>query len=158
MHAVATSMKLGDPHILAAMDGLESSDKDKAPSSFLTQDSSSREEPTALFFAIFGLIYEALAASSADATPSPELRRNAIIALEALKSLVRPEYSGKALLEPTIFDEFTSLCYRMGLTESAGVQSHIVEVVAAFATSQKDNMQSVAKTYVGYFFSLVYKC
>ncbi|KAL5476373.1 hypothetical protein ACEPAI_3473 [Sanghuangporus weigelae] len=137
MHAVATAMKLGDPHVLAAMDGLESCETNKQPS--LIQNS--REEPTALFFAIFGLIYEALAASSADATPSPELRQNAVIALEALKSLVRPEYAGKALLDPAIFDEFTSLCYRMAMTESAFVQTHLVEAVAAFATSQRDNMQ-----------------
>lgn len=145
MQAVATAMKLGDPHILAAMDGLESTEMNKQPS--LIQNSAPREEPTALFFAIFGLVYEALAASSADATPSPELRQNAIISLEALKSLVRPEYSGKALLEPTIFDEFTSLCYRMAMTESASVQTHLVEAVAIFATSQKENMGGGENVY-----------
>ncbi|EJD04810.1 clathrin-coated vesicle protein [Fomitiporia mediterranea MF3/22] len=143
LHAVATAMKVGDPYILAAMDGLESTDlnnKDNPPTLIQSNSSSSREEPTALFFAIFGLIYEALATSSADATPSPTVRQNAIIALEALKSLVKPEYSGKALLESTIFDEFTSLCYRMAMTESAAVQTHLVEAVAVFATSQKESM------------------
>lgn len=138
-------MKLSDPYVLAAMDGLESVDTQKLP---LVQNVSSRAEPTALFFAVFGLIYEALAVSSADATPSPELRQNAITALKALKSLVKPEYSGRAILDPTIFDEFTSLCYRMAMTESAAVQVHLVETVASFATSQKDNMQGGSKTFV----------
>lgn len=146
MHAVAAAMKANDPYILAAMDGLEKVDNSE-PSLIGHATSTTREEPTALFFALFGLVYEALAASSADATPSKDLREHAIIALEATKSLVRPEYSGKALLEPTIFDEFTGLCYRMAVTESATVQVHLVEAVAVFATSQKDNMGTSAITY-----------
>ncbi|KAI5117719.1 hypothetical protein M0805_001805 [Coniferiporia weirii] len=138
LHAIATAMKLGDTCVLAAMDGLESVDGEGSPSS--VQGMANREEPSALFFAIFGLVYEALASSSADATSSPKLRQNAIIALEALKGLVRPEYSGKALLEPTIFSEFTGLCYRMSMTESAAVQVHLVEAIAIFATSQKQNL------------------
>lgn len=133
MSAVSTSMKLRDPYVLAAMDGLDS------PPSESLSSSKPRAEPTALFFAIFGLICEALALSSADSTPSAEIRRNVIIALETLKSLVKPEYSGNALLESSIFDEFSSLCYRMAMTESASVQSHLVEVIASFAVSQKVN-------------------
>ena len=111
-------MKTNAAHILLAMDGLESSDGNSAVAS----SSSGREEPTALVFALFGLTYEALAVSSADATPSAKMRHNALIALEALKSLVKPQYSGRALLDPPIFNEFTSLCYRMAMTESAAVQ------------------------------------
>ncbi|THH07979.1 hypothetical protein EW145_g3009 [Phellinidium pouzarii] len=144
LHAVSTAMKANDVYVLAAMDGLGNADREKTPS--LIQNLTTREEPTALFFAIFGLIYEALASSSADGTPSTKLQQNAIIALEALKSLVRPEYSGKALLEPTIFDEFTGLSYRMAMTESAAVQIHLVEAVAAFAISQKENMASSSRS------------
>ena len=141
MHAVATAMKLQDPYVLAAMDGLESpTNASQAPSS-----SKVRAEPTALFFVVFGLICEALSLSSADSTPSAETRRNAIIALETLKSLVKPEYSGNALLDASIFDEFSSICYRMAMTESASVQSHLVEAIASFAVSQKENIIARAR-------------
>ncbi|KAH8115151.1 clathrin-coated vesicle protein [Phellopilus nigrolimitatus] len=146
LHAVATAMRLGDPYVLAAMDGLEKVENERPP---LIRNTSIREEPTALFFAIFGLVYEALASSSADATPSEALRRNAMIALEALKSLVKPEYSGKALLDPTIFDEFNSLCYRMAMTESTAVQIRLVEAIAVLATSQKENMTNWFKNASG---------
>ena len=132
-------MKSGDPIVLAAMDGIEPSD-----SNALIPNQPNREEPTAMFFAIFGLAYEALAASSADATSSPVLRQNAVIALEAMKSLVRPEYSGKVLLEPSLFQEFRDLCYRMALTESAIVSRHLVEMVASFATSQRDRLNDAS--------------
>ena len=141
MHAVATAMAANDPHVLAAMDGLDAPANAPPP----PREPKARTEPTALFFAIFGLIYEALARSSADSTPSPEIRRDAIVALETLKSLVRPEYSGNALLESTVFDEFTSLCYRMAMTESASVQSHLVEVISSFAVSQKQNISGLLR-------------
>ena len=99
-----------------------------------------RSEPTALFFAVFGLVFEALAASSADARPTTQLRAHAVIALQALASLVRPEYAGRALLDPPVFDELANLCYRMAMTESAPVQCHLVEVLSAFAVSQKDRL------------------
>ena len=120
------------------MDGLEPGDGNA------TVSSAERDEPAALFFALFGLIFEALAASSADATPSAKLRRNALIALDALKSLVKPIYSGKALLDPPILSEFLSLSYRMAMTESAATQVHLVEVISAFATSQATNIRGLA--------------
>ena len=141
MHAVATAMALDDPFILAAMDGYDTAEM-KPETLKLNCD---REEPTAMFFALFGLIYEALVSSSADANPSTKTQQNAIIALEALKSLVKPEYSGKSLLDNTILDEFTSLCYRMALTESAVVQIHLLETVAAFANSQADRLKALAQ-------------
>lgn len=129
-------MQKRDPYILAAMDGQETTGQKAS----LTEDQNQREEPTAMFFALFGLVYEALATSSADATSTTALRQNAIVALEALKSLVKPEYSGKAIFEPVIFDEFTSLCYRMAMTESPAVQIHLVDAIASFASSQKHRL------------------
>lgn len=133
-------MKLGDPYILLAMDGMDSTDEGPASSA-----TAQRDEPTALFFALFGLIYEALSASSADATPSAKLRRNALIALNALKSLVKPAFSGRALFDPPIFSEFMSLCYRMAMTESAAAQVLLVEVISVFATSQAGNINALLK-------------
>ncbi|TDL16333.1 clathrin-coated vesicle protein [Rickenella mellea] len=135
MQAVATAMKANDPNILAAMDGQETVD-----TSTQSDKASLRQEPTAMFFALFGLVFEALASSSADSTSTIALRQNAVTALETLKSLVKPEYSGAALLDPVIFDEFTSLCYRMAMTESAAVQVHLAEAVASFSSSQKERL------------------
>jgi hypothetical protein len=124
-------MQASDPHILAAMNGTE-----------VTQGPTlvNRKEPTPFFYVIFGLVYEALATSSADATSSAARQASVVAALEALKCLVRPEYSGNAMLEPTIFDEFISLCYRMGMTEAPVVQVHLVEMLAVFAGAQSTTL------------------
>jgi hypothetical protein len=115
------------------MDGLEFHPESKAPSV------GKREEPTVFFFVIFGLVCEALSTSSADSALTSSTRQTLVIsALQALKCLVRPEYSGKAIREPTIFDEFISLCYRMAMTESASIQVHLVEVLSNLAASQDD--------------------
>ncbi|KAF8998676.1 armadillo-type protein [Cyathus striatus] len=131
LEAVATTMQAGDPHILAAMDGRElAKNETSAPPT-------KRDEPTALFFVVYGLVYEALTTSSADSITTSSVRETMVIsALKALKSLVRPEYSGNAIMEPTIFDEFMGLCYRMAMTEPANVQVHLVEVVGALASTR----------------------
>src|SRR4051812_24444849 len=121
LQAVATAMQTGDPHILAAMDGKEVVQQSKDLIS-----TNERKEPTAFFYIIFGLVYEALATSSADSSSSSNRDSGVVSALQALKCLVRPEYSGNAILEPTIFEEFISLCYRMGMTESPAIQVHLV--------------------------------
>lgn len=124
-------MECGDLHIHAAMDGQEFHSRAK-PSNL-----GKHEEPTTFFFVIFGLVYEALATSSAESTSAASARQALVIsALQALKSLVRPEYSGRAIREPTIFEEFISLCYRIAMTESAKVQVHLVEMLSIFAASQ----------------------
>jgi hypothetical protein len=124
-------MECDDPHIYAAMSGQESYIGLK-PS-----DSSKREGPTAFFFVILGLVYEALATSSAESTSGASARQALVIAaLQALKSLVRPEYSGKAFRDPTIFEEFISLCYRIAMTESARIQVHLLDMLSIFAASK----------------------
>jgi hypothetical protein len=129
---VATAIDAKDPHILAAMDGKELEVNDQNPQVVATTD---RKEPTAFFFVMLGLVYEAIATASADA--SSESRSGFVSALTALKFLVRSEYSGQAIMEPMIFEEFISLCYRMGMTEAAGIQIHLIEMLAIFAASQQ---------------------
>lgn len=127
-------MQANDPHILAAMDG-----KEVEQGSPKTAIQPKREEPTAFFFVVFGLVCEALATSSSDSNTASSTRQSAIIsAVKALKCLVRPEYSGKAIMESTIFEEFISLCYRLAMTESAAVQIHLVEVLGIFAETRTD--------------------
>ncbi|KAJ6450153.1 clathrin-coated vesicle protein [Mycena sanguinolenta] len=132
LQAVATVMQSNDPHILAAMDGQELGKDAKPP-----VKEARRQEPTMFFFIVFGLVYEALATASADSSSSMMSRQATVIAaLQTLKCLVRPEYAGRAMMEPAIFDEFISLCYRMAMTEPARVQIHLVEVLAIMAATQ----------------------
>jgi hypothetical protein len=125
-------MQAEDPAILAAMDGQEPSQAPVRPLKAKT-----REEPTAFFYILFGLVYEALSTSATDSGSSTSDRQTLVVAcLEALKVLVRPEYAGKAIVEPNIFDEFISLLYRMAMTESAVVQVHLVEMLGVLAATQ----------------------
>ncbi|KAJ3824050.1 clathrin-coated vesicle protein [Lentinula raphanica] len=131
LQAVASSMQAKDPYIAAAMDGSES---------ITNSDNSqrSREEPTTFFYIVFGLVYEALAQASTDSLTNSATRQASVIAsLQALKSLVKPEYAGNAILDPAIFDEFISICYRLAMTEAAPIQIHLVEVMTVFAASQR---------------------
>ena len=131
LQAVAAAMDHGDLHILAAMDGAEPTSASRPVAA------SNRHEPTTFFYVVFGLVYEALVTSSAESTSASSARQTLVIsALQALKCLVRPEYSGKVFEEATIFEEFISLCYRIVMTEPASVQVHLVEVISSFASSQ----------------------
>lgn len=119
-------MEANDPAIRAAMDGLDS------PST-LSDAASSRTEPSAMFFIVFGLVYETLSGSSSSQSQSEDRNDNSQVALRAMRCLIRTEYAGKALLEPTIFDELINLWYRMAMTEPPSVQVQLVETVRAFA-------------------------
>ncbi|KAF8630604.1 hypothetical protein AX15_002831 [Amanita polypyramis BW_CC] len=142
LSAVAHAMQASDPYILAAMDGQE-----------LKQNSSieperNREEPTALFYIIFGLVFEALSISSSESSYTSSSHQLVLIsALRALKSLVRPEYSGKVFTEPTIFEELISQCYRLAMTESANVHIDLLEMLASMATAQgSSSIDTLAST------------
>jgi len=65
--------------------------------------SQTRTEPTAFFLFLFGLVYYTIC-----------LRHH-------------PEYSGRAIWDIVIFNEFSSLCYNMAMTKPAIVQVHLVE-------------------------------
>ena len=131
LQAVGAAMDHGDPHILVAMDGADST------SVLRPAAAGNRQEPTTFFYVVFGLVYEALVTSSAESMSASSARQMLVIsALQALKCLVRPEYSGKVFEEATIFEEFISLCYRIAMTEPASVQVHLVDVISSFASSQ----------------------
>lgn len=132
LQAVASVMEIEDPYVIAAIDGREHTPNQQTP-----QSAGPHDEPKAFFFVLFGLVYEALVSSSAELSSTNISRQSALVAaLRALKSLVKPVYSGKALLESTIYDEFTGLCYRLALTEAAFIQAPLIETLATFATSQ----------------------
>ena len=124
LQAVANAMEHSDQHMSTAVLG-------KDVGSSVNGIMPVAEGPAPLFFPLFGLIYEALAMSSLDTTSS---RVATVIAcLGALKCLLDPRYSGKALLEPTVFKEFMSLSHRMAMTESPGVLVHLLSVLTSFA-------------------------
>ena len=125
------AMGAEEPSMQSAMDGRETASdikgNGKAPQ---------RQEPVVFFFVVFGLVYEALAAPPSESTSAASRQPIIIAALQALNSLVKPEYAGKALSEPTTFDEMISLFYRIAMTESAAIQVHLIRVVTALAASQ----------------------
>ncbi|KAJ4473613.1 clathrin-coated vesicle protein [Lentinula aciculospora] len=132
LQAVASSMQAKDPYIAAAMDGRE-----QETTVAIDNSKSTREEPTTFFYIVFGLVYEALAEASTDSLTNSAARQASVVAsLQTLKFLVRPEYAGKAMLDPIIFDEFISVCYRLAMTESAPIQIHLLEVMTVFAATQ----------------------
>ncbi|KAL1740521.1 armadillo-type protein [Schizophyllum fasciatum] len=134
LQAVATAMQAGDPYILLAMDGAEPKTAE-VDAIKLT----SRAEPSMCFFIVFGLVYEALATTSGDTSNAAANRRTIVLAcLQALKCLVRPEYAGKAILDPPIFEEFISLCYRIALTEPANLLVHLIDLVRTLADTQEE--------------------
>lgn len=117
----------GDTCVLAAMDGIE-------PGANGALQPTPRKEPTALFFVIFGLAYEALASPDTDSGPGH--RKISVIALKCLKHIVRPQYSGHALLDQANFEELVNLFYRMAITEPPTVVVHILEVLSSLVVSQ----------------------
>jgi hypothetical protein len=117
----------GDACILAAMDGIELGANE-------VTRSTPRKEPTALFFVIFGLAYEALASPDSDSGSGH--RAISVVALKCLKHLVRPQYSGHALLDQANFEELVSLFYRMTITEPPVVVVHLLEVLSSLVVSQ----------------------
>lgn len=126
LHAVASGMVSDDMYILAAMDGQEVSPKEAGRPK--TDD---RDEPTAFFHILFGLVFEALVTSD----PNTDLvaKRTSVISLQALRCLVQRKYCGKAFQDSAIFDELISLCYRMALTEPSTVLVYLVDAVSALA-------------------------
>jgi hypothetical protein len=134
-------MQIDDPYLSAAMDSRDSSTNGLK--------GTHRDEPATFFFVLFGLVFESLATSSTDSALSTSTRQATVIAaLQALKSLVRPEYSGRAMMDSTIFNEFMNLCYRLAMTETAIIQIHLVEMLTTLATCHGYTLNSPPLTLV----------
>lgn len=120
-------MQRGDPHILTAMDGME------APAD---TPSSSRTDGVTFYPIILGLAFEALSTGSVDAVNSPTRHLSSSVALETLASLVRPEYSGARLFEPSAFTEILGLWYRLTLTEPAEILSALMQAIVSLVKNR----------------------
>jgi hypothetical protein len=120
-------MQRGDPHIWAAMNGLQTSAE--------IPPSSRRTGGVAFYPIMLGLVFEALSANSADAVNPLARRLSSSVALQTLASLVRPEYSGAVLFEPSTFSEILGLWYRLTLTETAEIQSALIQTIVSLVKS-----------------------
>ncbi|KDQ54486.1 hypothetical protein JAAARDRAFT_80176 [Jaapia argillacea MUCL 33604] len=135
LHALAAAMEAREPFLAAAMDGQPA----QGSSAGNGNPQHSRSEPSAMFFVLFGLVYEALVSSPVDPVSDSSSHSVATIALFALKGLVRPEYSGKALLQSPVFEEWIGLCYRLAMTEPTAVQVCLLDTLTSFASSYPVN-------------------
>ncbi|WWD21891.1 hypothetical protein CI109_106379 [Kwoniella shandongensis] len=130
LHAVALSLASSDPFALGAMDGqtfTAPSDKPAATGPAI------RPEPTANFYVIYGLAFEAVIKSTGDITATSMAQA----CLKAMQSLVKPPLAGTTVFEGQFFDELCTVCYRIAMSEPAVVKSEMVELVSAFAVSRK---------------------
>jgi HEAT repeat-containing protein 5 len=121
-------MQLNEEDILLAMNGQEKQDKSTS-----IANKGPREEPTVFFYILFGLVFEALSGSTSSSASGPDQQNEVIASLSLLKSLVRPEYAGNALVGTAVFEEFMSLCYRTAMTESASILVHLLQVMTTLA-------------------------
>jgi hypothetical protein len=139
LEAVAQNMRSNEPYLLAAMDGQDTASDDVKQATL----DPLRKEPCAMFFVIFGLIFEALSTASVAPDSSNSTQQPATVAaFRALQSIVAPQFSGQALMEQTTFKELIGLCYRIAMTESASMQLHLIAALSALATVEagSDNM------------------
>jgi len=85
-----------------------------------------REEPTAFFFVLFGIVVESL--TTQPSKDSPNTDSQTLGALSALKRILRPSVAGSAVFEGKVFSETMELFARLALTESLNVQLVIVNI------------------------------
>ncbi|CAE7204243.1 unnamed protein product [Rhizoctonia solani] len=136
--AVGCAMKAGDPNLLLAMDGLD-------PTAAGTPTTkAARKDPTECFFVVLGLVYEALSNASSDSAATTETKATALIAIQVLAYLVRPEFAGQAILDPPIFNELIALWYRMAMTEPWSIQTYLVATIASLAKSQHASIRQTS--------------
>jgi HEAT repeat-containing protein 5 len=122
LHAVGTLLKTNNPHMLRAVDGLDTSPSSTDSQSLIS--TKGRDEPALFFWVLFGLSFEALCGGR----PSVQA-----IALDALVGLMRTEVSGSALLEASLFEELCNLCYRLAITEGPEIKQRVMEIVLVLA-------------------------
>lgn len=127
LHAVATLLRNNNPHMLRAIDGLDTNVE--AETELV---SSPRTTPALFFWVLFGLSFESLC-TSPPAAGNTSASTVQAIALEALVGLIRPEVSGPALLQASLFDELCNLCYRLAITEGPAIKVRVMQIVLQLA-------------------------
>lgn len=98
-------MKAGEPKLVLTIDGLDSTTTQGPVRATLYKD------PTGCFFIILGLVYDALSTATSDSTATPEARATALTSIQVMAYLIRPEYAGQIILDPSILVEVVALWY-----------------------------------------------
>lgn len=125
--AIASLIDQDSDFVFDALDGKTGSDAPKLENFGAERHHINyRDEPTAFFFMLFGIVIEALTTRTGNDTPSSEAQTLEI--LSALKRILRPSVSGNAVYQDAVFAETTELFDRLALTESPDVQLVIVEI------------------------------
>lgn len=83
-----------------------------------------RDEPTAFFFVLFGLTFEALVSRNNDIANKDYTFK----ILQALKKILNPAVAGTAIYREAVFSEMMDVLARMSLTEGLGVQTVVIEI------------------------------
>ena len=83
-------------------------------------------EPVAFFFVLYGLAIEALTTQAS--AGSADNRDQKLDILMALKKILRPSISGKAIYQDVVFSETVDLFDRLVLTEEFPIQGVVVDI------------------------------
>ena len=86
-----------------------------------------REEPVAFFFILYGITFEALV--KRDTTDYEGGQDQTLEILLALKKILRPPVSGRAIYQDAVFSETMDLFDRLALTEGLPVQAAVVDII-----------------------------
>lgn len=131
--AIASLIEQDSEFVFDALDGKESQPKTDGSGS-KGADINYRDEPVAFFFVLFGIAFEALAAK-----PGREdglaTKEQTLEILKALKKILHPSVSGRAIYREDIFSETMDLLDRLVLTEGLDVQGVIVEIARAMCVA-----------------------
>lgn len=121
LHAMAKAMKDDSDIAIKAVSGGTPPQQGIVPTAPLTH-----------FFVLYGLAFEIVTNAIGDLN----MASKSAIALSAMQSLVRVEYCGIGMFTTPIFEELTTMCYRIAMAEPARVRSEMVKVMQEFAQSR----------------------
>lgn len=126
--AIASLIDEDSEFVFDALDGKSSPSSPTSASARDRNQINYRDEPTAFFFVLFGLAFEALAGRPGDIQASKE---QILEILQALKKILRPAVAGHAVFREDVFSEMMDMLDRLVLTEGEAVQSVVVEIAGA---------------------------
>lgn len=122
--AIASLVEKDSGFVFDALDGkIAQTDTNLEAQENQINDINYRDEPTAFFFVLFGLAFEALVGQS-DTSAAQNLE-----ILQALKKILRPAVAGTAIYQDNVFSETIESLNRLALTEGSAIQTVIVEIV-----------------------------
>ena len=123
--AIASLIDQDIEFVFDALDG-KSRMQDRKSNGIDENEINYREEPVAFFFILFGIAFEALV--KRDTTDYQGGQDQTLEILLALKRILRPPVSGRAIYQSAVFSETMELFDRLALTEGLPVQAAVVDI------------------------------